>query len=175
MTSIACWFKMALTNKCLFTVWSYVYTILSHWPISLLCHQQSHLTFFEYFHTPAIFSISLNLTLYKWRNSWLERLGNWIVVVSLVSCSVAKLWPTLCNPMDRFLSFTISWSLLKHVYWVGDAICLIHCLLLLLLTDLKPKHSTPIPKLTTTLLNCNKSLIATAWLSPLCLLCGQAL
>ena len=41
-----------------------------------------------------------------------------IYCVSIISCcSVTKLYPTLCNPMDcstpGFLSFTMSWNLLK--------------------------------------------------------------
>ena len=39
---------------------------------------------------------------------------------------VTQSCPTLCDPMDAAcqasLSFTISWSLLTHVHWVGDAI-----------------------------------------------------
>ena len=41
-------------------------------------------------------------------------------MVLFICCSVAKLCPTLCNPMDcstpDFLSLTISWSLLKFMF-----------------------------------------------------------
>ena len=56
----------------------------------------------------------------------------------LCCCSVAKLCPTLCNPMDcstpGFLSFTTSWSLLKLMFieLVMPSNCLILCHPLLL-------------------------------------------
>ena len=45
----------------------------------------------------------------------------------LICCSVAKLYPTLCNPMDCSMpGFPVHHQILElsqtHVHWVGDAI-----------------------------------------------------
>ena len=61
-------------------------------------------------------------------------------------CSVTQLCPTLCNPMDSaacqvFLSFTISWSLLKlmSIELMMPSNHLIFCRPLLLLPSIFPK------------------------------------
>ena len=45
----------------------------------------------------------------------------WMIIVQLLSCVqlFAILWTAACQTS---LSFTISWNLLTHVHWVGDAI-----------------------------------------------------
>ena len=61
-----------------------------------------------------------------WKTIWHYTVELYLYSASVQFSSVAQSCPTLCDPMNRslpgLLSITISWSSLKHIHRVGDAI-----------------------------------------------------